>query len=389
MLTIGKSYLTRSGSMTRLCADITIGRHKTTLWFAVETAQEDCLCVGRADPFVVALLPTAMRGKHEIICKDTFSERLHHQLSSYVIPALAFAGEIYHIISIKAPLTAAAYPNQGAVGTGFSGGVDSMYTIMCHGPDSEYPVTHLALFDTGGLLPEHSPEERARFYSMAKRFSEEHGLKTISVRTNLEETLSNAEPRAEVYSFRNLARALSVQGLFSVYLLSSGPDAASFALDLHESSFYDPLLVPCASTEGLTFYFSGTERKRLDKLKLLSEWEPTWRWLHPCLRGAPGEMNCGRCKKCIRDLTVLYALDKLERYSAVFDIKDFRKNLAARLGFILAKYTICNYDEAAGLLKESGKPIPPAAYAYAKQFDRAIENLRAQEAKKEAIRNEQ
>lgn len=382
MLHIGKGNLTRTGGMTRLCSDITIGQHRTTIWFAVESAQEEYLCLGRADPFVMALLPTAMRGGHEIVCEDAMSERLRYQLCSHLIPALAFAGKSYHVISITAPLTAAAYPNRGAVGTGFSGGVDAMYTIMRHGPDSEYPLTHLALFDTGGLLPEHGREKRAKFYSLSKRFAEEQGLKTVSVCTNLEETLSNAELRGEVYSFRNLARALSIQGLFSVYLLSSGISITNFDFDLHEPAYYEPLLVPCASTEGLSFFFSGMELERYDKLKLLLEWESSFRWLHPCQQGAPGEMNCGHCKKCILDLTALYALGELENFEAVFDIEDFRKNLAARLGFILAKHTDYIYGEVVELLKKSGKPIPPAAYVYARQFDRAMDSLRAQEAEK-------
>lgn len=389
MLNIGKSYLKRLDGTTRLCADITIGRHRTTIWFSVESPQEDCLCIGRADPFVMALLPAAMRGGHEIVCEDPMSERLHHQLCCYLIPTLASVGTLYHNMSITAPLTAAAYPNQGAVGTGFSGGVDSMYTIMRHGPDSEYPLTHLALFDTGALLPEHSQEQRAKACNMAKMYAKEQNLKTILVCTNLEETLSGSERRPEVHSFRNLARALSVQGLFSVYLLSSGYDTANFKLNFHETAYYEPLLVPCASTEGLTFYHSGGEERRRDKLKCLTGWEPSWRWLHPCLRGPAGEMNCGRCIKCIRDLAVLYALGQLDCYRAVFDIEDFKKNLARRLGFVLGDYHLRTYDEASELLKKSGKPIPPAAYAYAKQFDRAIENLRAQEAEKEATRNEQ
>lgn len=92
---------------------------------------------------------------------------------------------------------------------------------MRHGQSSEYALTHLALFDTGGLLPEHLPEERARFCNMAQRFAMEQGLETVSVQTNLEEALSNAEPHVEVYSFRTPARALSLQGLFSTFLLSS------------------------------------------------------------------------------------------------------------------------------------------------------------------------
>ena len=129
----------------------------------------------------------------------------------------------------------------------------------------------------------------------------------------------------------------------------------------------------------MTFYSSGMELERHDKLRLLTEWEPSFRWLHPCQKGSPGEINCGRCKKCIRDITTLYAFDKLERYGAVLDLEDFTKNLAARLGSALAVSNMSIYDKPAELLKKSGKPIPPAAYIYAKQFDRAMDNLRAQE----------
>ena len=385
MLHIGKGYLVRADRMTRLCADITIDRHRTTIWFAVDPSQEDYLSIGRADPFVMALLPAAMRGRHEIVCEDSMSERLHYQLCWHVIPALAFAGELYHVTSITAPLSAVAYHNQGAVGTGFSGGVDCLYTVMCHGQDSEYPLTHIAMFDIGGLLPEHGQEKHAKFYRQAKRFAEEQGLKTISVRTNLEETLSNAETRAEVSSFRNLARALSVQGLFSIYLLSSGPNVSEFGFNFQDPAYYEPLLVPCASTENLTFYSSGTVLERYDKLKYLTEWETSLRWLHSCQQGAPGEVNCGRCRKCIRDMVALYAMDKLECYEAVYDIEDFRKNLSTRLGSALAKSKKSNmsdFEKSAELLKESGKPIPPAAWVYAKQFERAMENLWAQEAEK-------
>lgn len=382
MLHIGKGYLSCAGGMTRLCADVTIGDRRTTMWFGVDSDQEEYLTLGRADPFVMALLPSAMRGGHGIVCEDLMSERLHYQLCRHLLPALAFAGGPYRAISITAPLTAVPYRNQGAVGTGFSGGVDCLYTIMNHGPDSDLPLTHLAMFDTGGLLPEHGPEKRARFYNQAKRFAEERGLKTVSVCTNLEETLSNAEVRAKVYSFRDLARTLSLQGLFSVYLRSSGFDISNFAFNFQNPTYFEPLLVPCASTESTAFYLSGLPLKRYDKLKSLLDWEPSWRWLHSCQQGAPGEVNCGHCKKCVRDMAALYALDRLERYRAVYDVEDFKKHLAVRLGSALAKSDICIYDEQAELLKKSGRPIPSAAWAYARQLERAMESLRVQEEKK-------
>ena len=148
MLHIGKSYIIREGRVSRLCADLTIGDRRTTLWFGVDSAQEEWLALGRADAFVMALLPSAMRGGHEIVCEDPMSERLHHQLIDGLIPALSFAGEPYRLIKIVAPLTTEQVPNQGAVGTGFSGGVDSLYTIMKHGADSEFPLTYIAIFQS-------------------------------------------------------------------------------------------------------------------------------------------------------------------------------------------------------------------------------------------------
>lgn len=126
-----------------------------------------------------------------------------------------------------------------------------MHTIMCHSQSSEHPLTHLALFDTGGLLPEHSREEHEKFYNMARRFAVEQGSETTSVETKLEETSSNAELRVEVYSICSLARALALQGLFLIYLLSSGYDISKS--EFRSSAYYEHLLVLCVSMESLAF----------------------------------------------------------------------------------------------------------------------------------------
>lgn len=373
MMRIGKTYIDQKPDQAYLCADIEVNDHRMTLWFAVERSKAKYLCAGRADPFVVALLPGAMRGGHEIVCGDPISSRLHYQLSDNLIPALSFESDLYHLISITAPFADTAYPNAGAVGTGFSGGVDSMYTVFRHGPNSEYPLTHVAVFNSGVFEGEQHRKDFAKACKAAGQFAEEQNLETVFVDTNFIEALP--ERFLDVYSFRNLACALSVQGLFSVYLLSSGHDIANFQLDLRNAAAYDGITVPCVSTEGLAFYLSGTEVKRREKLKVLSEWEPSWRWLHPCIGGFAGERNCGHCKKCIKDMTMLYAWNRLERYDDVFDGKDYQKNVAQRIGFMRLYHGNHLYDEALELLEENHISIPPAADVYEKQFRRAIKNL--------------
>ena len=280
MLEIGKSYIVKTDGKSRLCADIGIDGHKQTLWFGVDSSQEDCLVTGRADPFVMAMLPTAMRGGHEVICEDAVSERLHYQLCEYLIPALSLAGDMYRKIHITAPLTAEPYPNRGGIGTSFSNDADSLYTVSRHGSGSECPLTHIAVFHTGAFKDSECREEFFGICQAAAQFADEYGLETVFVDTNLYETLT--EGFAEAASFRGMACVLALQGLFSVYLWPTA-DAGKFAMDVHACASFDLLTTDCAATESLTIYPDGAEAKDTEKLAALAAWEPSRRWLRPDL----------------------------------------------------------------------------------------------------------
>lgn len=374
MLTVGKIYLAHEDGQARLCADITLNGRGNTLWFGVDEAQCDYLCTQRSDAFVMALLPTAMRGGYSIACETPMSERLHYQLENYLIPALCAAGDIYHPVSIRAPLTAAHLQNKKGVGTGFSGGVDSLYSIMTHGKDSDYPLTHLALFNVGVFEGPGYRESFRKSCTNAMAFAAQMGLELVCLDSNISQVLP--ERFLDVYSFRNLAGAMALQGLFSQYLLSSGHDVANFYFDLHNSATYDLLTVSCAQTESLAVYLSGSQVRRAQKLAALSEWEPAHRWLHPCVYGNVGTKNCGHCKKCARDMTTLYALGTLGRFEAVFDVQAYRKSMPQRIGFVLANRGNHLYDETLALLEKNGIAIPPAAYVCEQQFRKALNNLK-------------
>lgn len=375
MLRIGKTYLKRLEGSTRLCADVSANGRGVTLWFSVDSAQEDWLAIGRADAFVMAFLPGAMRGGLEIVCEDPMSERLHYQLVNGLIPTLAFAGELYRPIQITAPLTAEGLSNQGAVGTGFSGGADCLYTIMSHGKGSEFPLTHIAVFNNGHLWGREAFQTVCQY---AQRFAAEQGLGMVAVDSNITDILST-ERFVDVYSFRNYACALALERLFSVYLLSSGHDAAHFELNLRNTATYELLTTRCVCTESVTFYHAGEEVKRWEKLQALSEWEPSWRWYHPCFRQGIDRLNCGHCRKCIRDMTIFYALGCLERYKAVYDIEDYLQNQPQRIGVLLIFSDAHLYQEPFELLKERNIPIPRKAFDYERQFRLAIKNLKIQQ----------
>lgn len=381
MITIGNTYLIHKDGQVRLCADLTLNGKGTTLWFGVDEAYGEYLCHQRSDAFVMALLPTAMRGGYEIVCETPMSERLHYQLSNYLIPTLSDTCDIYHSVKIRATLTADRIPTAGAVGTGFSGGVDCLYTILTHGKDNPLPLTHVAVFNTGVF---EGPAYREAFKHScrnAQRFSEESGMPLVCVDSNISEVLP--ERYLDVFSYRLCAFALALQPLFSVYLLSSSYDASVFYINPHACDSYNALLIHCAQTETLTVYHSGSQAKRLEKTKALSAFPIAYRWFHPCIYGHVGERNCGHCRKCIREGSILYAMGKLDLFEAVFDIAGFKKSLPQHLGFLLANRDKSIYyddDIAVEFIEQSGITIPPSAHIFAKQFRRSIKNL--QEKKK-------
>ena len=366
---IGKTYIQQKDAQSRPCALIRIGGKESVLWFGVSKEQESALSIGRSDPFVVALLPAAMRQRADIICEDPMSARLHHQLFYDLMPALARSGDLFHAVGIHAPVTSVPYPSQNAVATGFSGGVDSLYSIYRHGPGSEFPLTYLTVYNSGAFEGEKYRLGFERACRMCDRFAGQYGYSTVYVDSNVYELLP--ENYIEVCTWRLIACTLAIQGLVSVYLLASGYSISDFCFNEYHSASYDPLSISCACTETVQFYEAGVQTRRGDKIRELSEWPVSYDWLHPCIFGKAGQKNCGKCRKCMRSLAVLYGLGKLDEYRQVFDVDDYRKNLPLRLGFALSYEEDTFHGEVAELLKESAAPIPPLAFKCAEMFRNA------------------
>ncbi len=364
MLNIKKIYRQSINGQSRVCADITINGKGTTLWFGVDEANSECLCYDRSDAFVMALLPAAMRGSHDIVCETPMSERLHYQLENYLIPTLCGAGDIYNPIKITAPTVAKPVQNKGAVATGFSGGVDCLYTIMKHQKESAFPITHLAVFNVGAFDGEFYKQSFHKACEDAAVFAKEQDYQLISLDSNIIEVLP--EDFVAVCGFRNLASAMALQGLLSVYLHSSGYAFSEFAMELNRDCSFDLLLIHCGQTEGLSVFCPGGEAYRHEKLLALAKWEPAHRWLHPCFRRRLSKANCGLCKKCVRTFMVLYAYGVLDRFASVVDTDEFIKALPEHFAYLLANKDDPFNKNVLQIFKINNIPIPDEAYRLAK-----------------------
>jgi hypothetical protein len=76
-----------------------------------------------------------------------------------------------------------------------------------------------------------------------------------------------------------------------------------------------PLLDRYFSTEAVEIWHEHAPWTRFDKLRLLADWPAALRLLQPChyvTIPPPGQINCGRCEKCVRTMAGLLALGKLK-----------------------------------------------------------------------------
>jgi hypothetical protein len=80
-----------------------------------------------------------------------------------------------------------------------------------------------------------------------------------------------------------------------------------------------PLVDPYFSSFDLKIRYDGIALSRLDKIRLLADWDVALNNLRVCNKPEhyqAGKLNCGECEKCIRTMLALLAVGALERATA-------------------------------------------------------------------------
>lgn len=357
MIHIKAPYIQAEETRTVLCTQITLGGKEQTAWLATEPEYGSFLVDDRLDAFVVGFLTTAMRQGEDIVCDAPLSRRLHYQLTQYLIPTMAANIDIYHPISIHAPLTDAPLPCENAVATGWTGGVDSMYTLMTHShtAPSSCKLTHLLIANVGTLESENNTELLQLMAEKARNdIAAEQGLSVVSVDSNLQ--ILQQENYLAVAAFRLPAAVLALQKLFGVFLNSAGYEFERFSFNPENSAYYELFVFNNLATENTMFYSAGGQMSRMEKLDALANFAPARKYLHPCIYAL--QENCGNCGKCVRTIGALYALGKLECFKDVFDVERFYREKNDYLADILSKSNRQHYGEILVEMKRRGIEIP-------------------------------
>jgi hypothetical protein len=270
----------------------------------------------RSDGFAVTLLLPVMFLGEMLEIRGHLSPKLLSGMEQYQRNFYTWFPRHFQLVEFIAkdlvPLS--MEKSHGSTGTAFSGGIDSFFTLWSNLPqnqsDPTKQISH-GLFVQGFDIRLEDLEE---FDLVAQR--------NRDLFISLDLTLLTARTNARMFS----------QFMMS-WLMAHGGPLIGTALNLSPllGRFYVPatlahhqakpegttqLTDPLFSTERTEIIHFGATHTRYEKLKIISDWPPTYNHLIVCVdHEVKGLENCGRCKKCMRTMTSLGIIGVLEKYS--------------------------------------------------------------------------
>ena len=345
--------------------------------YSVENKYSKYLVTERSDAFVTAILYYAMFKDFDIEWEGLCSEQLIAQIKLFYIPTVANNYEFMHEIELNGAITSERLQNEGKVGTGYSGGVDSLYTVhrFIESKYTKLKLTHAVFTDffTEGMGEEYQELFWQQNMKTVKPIVEAIGMEFVPVRLKIDSMYSVGKymdpvcgivQDAGFFPLKYCSIPMALNKLFSTYYFSSGWSAQEANFKSGDFSSHDILAMPLISTENLKFYSSGEETGRLGKLKEIVDWTPTKKYLQVCMWDSDEYVNCGTCDKCKRTMNELYALGKLEEYRERFPVDYYKKHLSKYWAYVLLQKCKGHLPEVEMIkyMKDTNKEIVITAY---------------------------
>ncbi len=352
---LGIPEIIENEKTSRLVCNVTVGKEVREIWFEVDKEYGQYLCADRVDAFVIGLLSWAMRNGEDIICKAPITEMLLYNIEKFLLPSVIKNAKNLHCPTIYANTIDNIKDTAGAVGTGASCGIDSFHTIMNH-LNSKFEsmnLTHLCLNNVGAYNSAHDAESvRTAVIWRAQKAAEELNLKLLSTNSNFAEVFPQNHLLTNTYT--SMFAVFCLQKLWKVYYYSSGSDFSHFSLkenDLHDTAYYDLLLLDCFSLPNIKLYSEGATKTRFEKIQQVSSFPLAKKYLHVCIRK---ETNCGKCDKCKKTILVFDAIGKLKEFNQVFDTEQYDRERDRYLGLDCIKKDIGNmyYNDIYNVIKD-------------------------------------
>lgn len=231
-----------------------------------------------------------------------------------------------HRVRIEGAVPRTAAAGGPRVGTFFSGGLDSFYTLLKH-RDEITDLIHIYGF-------QRQPSDialRQRTSELVRRVGVELGKNVIEVESNYRSFLQPYVSHTLLAHGASLATVGHLLGpdFHRIYIAATYHRDDLFPWGSH------PDLDPLWSTESLDVVHDGCEATRVDKARLVAQSDIALQSLRVCHHNPRENLNCGECEKCIRTMINLAAVGALERcrtFAKPLDIDRVKQLLAKTHG---------------------------------------------------------
>ena len=271
---------------------------------------------------VGCLLPAMHFGEKRIFMDSEICPFLQEGLQTVMALIKEWSSGAYKPLKIDVKTSTALRPfreNRRAA-LFLSGGIDSLSALRIN--KKNYPEQHpgsikdcllIHGFDIGGVVKrgmKYHVFERAK--ASLSDVAKDAKITLIPLYTNIRHLCDE--------------RDLWLEKFFGAVLASAG-HAFDLRLNLvYIAASYDiPNLAPCGSHPLLDPEYSSyelrirhrdTQLSRLDKLRIVADWDVAFQNFRVCLANVEDRLNCGKCEKCVRTMTELVAIGALHKTSA-------------------------------------------------------------------------
>jgi hypothetical protein len=354
--------LSNEGKRARLTATVQwedCDRPDQDLFIATEAAFVQDLSLNPHAFLVGCIIPALHFGERRIFFDDELCPTLLEGLDTVMGLMKEWTKGAYRPLKIEAK-TRSAGPglnHRERAGLFLSGGMDSLAALRIN--KTTYPERHPGSvkdcllvhgFDIGGVI------ERGMKYHVFDRaqkalskIAKDADVTLIPVYTNIRHLCDERELWLDRFFgavLAAVAHAFSAR-LNLVYIASSYDIPNLTPCGSH------PLLDPAYSSYDLRIIHRDLALSRLEKLRIVADWDVAFQNFRVCLANVSDRLNCGKCEKCIRTMTELVAIGLLDKTNAFVE-NDITPEQLAQFD-ITIRHRDSFYREMLAPLKKQGR----------------------------------
>jgi hypothetical protein len=319
---------------------------------------EDITCNPHA--FLVGCIIPAMHfGEKRILLEADICPGLRDGLQTVMALIKDWSGGTYRPLKIETRISSAVNRSNGHRRTGMflSGGIDSLATLRVN--KLNFPEQHpgsikdgflIHGFDIGGVIKrgmKYPVFERAK--AAMSLVAEDANVTLIPVYTNIRHLCDERDLWLNKFFGAVLAAvAHTFDSRLSLVYIASSYDIPNLA-----PCGSHPLLDPAYSSFDLTIKHTDLALSRLDKLRIVANWDVAFQNFRVCLANVTDRLNCGKCEKCVRTMTELVSIGALHKTDAFVE-NDISPEFFS--GFdITIRHRAPFYEAVLPLLKKRGR----------------------------------